>query len=127
MAGSLGLKGAGAQYTRLPVFSTLQTLARHAFVLGMRDTVWLAAAMVAVGLAASLVLVRSRDLVHQRHAPAPPRAPSAALVLALIAVWAAQGGADPSASAEETARFAVARDGAWALGRARSPPVTRFP
>lgn len=62
IAGSLGLKGASPQYTHQPIFPHIAALARHAFLLGKRDAVWLGAAFLAVGLLASLFLIRPRDM-----------------------------------------------------------------
>ncbi|MCY0878104.1 MAG: MFS transporter [Firmicutes bacterium] len=103
IAGSEGLRGASRAYRANPLFPTLVTVARHAFLLGTRDTVWLAALLIAVGLAATLTLVRSRDAVHHQHAPSVNTAdPSrTALILALAAAWEARDGARPGASLEQ--------------------------
>jgi len=110
IAGSLGLAGAGPQYTRLSIFSDLARIARHAFLLGTRDVVWFAAGLVAIGLLATVTMVRSRDMVHHQ-VPEPARTASIespALVLALAAAWLAKDGVRSDASADEERQLKTA-------------------
>lgn len=110
IAGSLGLKGTPPKYTHSPIFPRIAAIARHAFLLGTRDTVWLAVGFLAVGLVATLTLVRHRDMVH--HAP-PEKKPSGrqkALLLALAAVWMARDGASATATVDQETRLRRALD-----------------
>lgn len=66
IAGSLHLVSAPPAYRRLPFFPWLQAIARHAFLLGTRDVVVLASILVGLGLIASVILVRPRDMLHTR-------------------------------------------------------------
>ncbi len=108
IAGSLGLRSAGRSYKASPIFPQVAAIARHAFLLGTRDTVWFAALMLAVGLVASLALIRHQDMVHHQEAPAAPPSSRRTLVLALTAVWMARGGAKPGATALEERQLAAA-------------------
>ena len=111
IAGSLGLKQAGPRYTHLPIFPDLAAIARHAFLLGTRDTVWFASGLLAIGLIATLTLVRARDMVHHQE---PPKAASSerqkALLLALAAVWMARDGARSGATPEQEQHLQRALD-----------------
>lgn len=103
IAGSLGLKSAGPQYTHLAIFPQLAAIARQAFLLSTRDTVWMAAMLVVVGLVASIALVRPKDMVHHRDSM-PKLALSyhhQALIMALAAAWIAKPGAGAHATSEE--------------------------
>ncbi len=64
LAGSAGLQGAGSRYTHLPFFPGLSHIARAAFVDGTVDILRVAVGLVALGLVASIVLVRRGNL-HQ--------------------------------------------------------------
>jgi EmrB/QacA subfamily drug resistance transporter len=107
IAGSVGLKTAGPRYTRLSIFPRIAALARHAFLFATRDVVWLAAVFVAIGLAATLTLVRPQDMLHHQQPAAQPSVSvrNQALLLTLAAAWMARGGATADASAEERARL----------------------
>lgn len=107
IAGSLGLKTAAPQYTRDPLFPAIAAIARHAFLLGTRDTVWLATGFLVVGFLAVVFMVRQRDMVHLSR-PKPSESSrldgrTQALVLSLAAAWSARGGARIGASPEEEA------------------------
>ncbi len=71
LAGSTGLQSAGSQYTRLPFFPGLSHLARVAFVEGTIDILRIAAAVLAVGFLASVLLVRRSDLQNEAHDARP--------------------------------------------------------
>lgn len=103
IAGSLGLSSAGPQYTKSPLFPELAAAARHAFLLGTRDIVWMGSGFVAFGLVAVVVLVRQRDMVHQRSQPAAAglSPQNRTLLLALEAAWSARRGAHANATRVE--------------------------
>jgi EmrB/QacA subfamily drug resistance transporter len=73
LAGSAGLQDAGSRYAHLPLFPGLSHIARTAFVRGTTDILHIAAGLVAVGLVASVFLVRRQD-VHQEEAAINPAA-----------------------------------------------------
>lgn len=112
IAGSLGLRSAGPKYTKSPLFPHIAAIARHAFLLATRDTVWLAAGFLAVGLIAVVTLIRPQDMVHHQEAAPPTRRPSMAhraLLLAVAAAWSSRDGArtDSSPAAEQRLRQAL--------------------
>ena len=123
IAGSLGLKEAGPRYTHLPFFPSLAAIARHAFLLGTRDTVWFAAGLLAIGLIATLTLVRPRDMVHHNAPPKiEPSDRQKVLLLALAAVWLAKDGARFGATPEQEQHLRKALDLlGQALHRASNP------
>lgn len=108
IAGSLGLKGVGPRYTRNPIFPEIAAISRHAFLLGVRDVVWMGAGFLLLGLISVIFLVRHADMVHHR-APVVPKAvvrpENHALLLAVAAAWAARDGAQPGASFESEQRL----------------------
>jgi hypothetical protein len=71
LAGSAGLQGAGSRYTHLPFFPDLSHIARSAFVDGTIDILRIAAALVALGLLASALLVRRSDLQQDKDGTHP--------------------------------------------------------
>lgn len=106
IAASLSLRSAGRQFTQNPLFPRIAAIAHHAFLVATKDTVWLAALFVAAGFVAVTVLVRKKDMIHQRAASASSTALShRALLLALAAAWAARAGAKTLATAEEERRL----------------------
>lgn len=108
IAGSLGLSAAGPQYTRMAIFPAIAQAARQAFLLGTRDTVWMGAGLIAVGLIAVVLLVRPQDMVHHQTAPQPKPAvnqENRALLLAVAAAWSARDGALPEATGDEEQRL----------------------
>lgn len=65
MAGSLGLKGSSGQtnpYIHSPLFPSLQTAAKGAFLSSTADVVWLAGGMLLIGCISVLLLVRRKDI-----------------------------------------------------------------
>lgn len=107
IAGSLGLRSAGPQYTHLPIFPQIAAIARHAFLLATHDAVWMAAGLVAIGFLASVVLIRHQDMIHHA-APAAKPLPAndtRALIMALAAAWMAREGARPGANAADEERL----------------------
>ncbi|NMP22378.1 MFS transporter [Sulfobacillus harzensis] len=108
IAGSLGLKSAGPQYTHQAIFPQIAAIARHAFLVSTRDTVWLATLFVAVGLIATVVLVRKQDMMHHQASP-PERSTLGmrrqALIVAVTAAWMARRGAAPDATWDEEERL----------------------
>jgi EmrB/QacA subfamily drug resistance transporter len=71
LAGSAGLQGAGSRYTHLPLFPGLSHIARSAFVDGTIDILRIAAALVALGLLASALLVRRTDVQQEKDGARP--------------------------------------------------------
>lgn len=62
---SLGLHGDASQpnpYAHSPLFPSLQEAARSAFLGATQDVVWLGGAMLVIGVVATVVLVRHRDI-----------------------------------------------------------------
>ena len=108
IAGSLGLRTAGSQYTTLPIFPKISRIASHAFLTGTRDAVWLAVIFVAVGLIASWTLVRQGDMVHHQQATPQQRLLGDlhdALRLGVVAAFLARRGTEASATPEDRARL----------------------
>ena len=62
-AGSTGLKGAPTSFRDTPLFPEVQNIARASFIDGTVDIFRLAAIMLAFGALATLILVRSSDLI----------------------------------------------------------------
>ena len=71
LAGSAGLQGAGSRYTRLPFFPGLSHIARAAFVDGTIDILRIAVGLIALGLLASILLVRRTDMRHEQDGLQP--------------------------------------------------------
>jgi hypothetical protein len=71
LAGSAGLQGADSRYTHMPFFPGLSHIARSAFVDGTIDIPRIAAALVALGLLASALLVRRTDLQQEQDGARP--------------------------------------------------------
>jgi EmrB/QacA subfamily drug resistance transporter len=67
LAGSAGLQGAGSQYAHMPFFPGISHIARAAYVDGTIDILRIAAALLALGFLASLLLVRRADLQQASH------------------------------------------------------------
>lgn len=107
IAGSTGLHGAGGRYAHSPLFHTVAGYARNAFLLGTRDTVWFAGMLLTLGLVATVVLVRQRDMVHRQEPRQQVAQPSqtTALVMALAYVWTHRRGTEPRATPEEEAEL----------------------
>ncbi len=115
ISGSVGLRQAAPQYKNSPVFPHLAAIARHSFLLGTRDVVWMSSALLAIGLVAVLTLVRQKDMLHLQERPAPSRPGEApvknkALLIALAAAWSARGGASPNATPLEEQQLRRALD-----------------